>query len=367
MNDSNTTIPNQNDVIREYVQQIATAKVVLMSIALALSSIGVFIITFTVFKIKRLLNFTNVLVLNLCWSSLLLAIGGLINAMSENSSIFQEWTYGEFTCRFLKSLLFIISVVIAYSLVAISYARFRTICQPFLPPPERYYAYYVIMASWIVGLAVAAPYFATLTIRRIGPYEYCTFSGFRGSPVILDSYQRRVYLVALTFIIFVIPFLLQAALNITISVKMNSTQKPIFIDPKDDKIAVVKRKLTIMSIFLVVLFFVTWLPYFMLALLQAFDNIPSIRYTGNDIEFFRNVRNFVLIRDLLLGLIYCSAIFNVTILYVFNPHFKASLKRALRISKPRRMRARVDSEVTVSERSMSVVSSLMAGKIDMKY
>lgn len=367
MNTSNDSdASNINALVSQYVEQIAVAKITLMSIALGLSLVGVFIITATVFKIKRLLNFTNVLVLNLCWSSLLLAIGGLINAMSENTPNFQQWIYGEFACRFLKSWIFIISVVIAYSLVAISYARFRIICQPLHPPPERHYAYVVIAITWIAGIAVAAPYFASLTIRTIGNLEFCTFSGFNGTPVILDKFQRRAYLVALTTIIFIIPFLLQAGLNITIAIKMNSSSQALFIDPKDDKIASVKRKLTIMSISLVVLFFITWLPYFIIVLLQAFDNIEFIKFNGSLVDYYRNARDFLLIRDSLLGLIYCSSIFNVTILYIFNPHFKASLKRVLGFKRPSK-RARVESEITITERSMSVVSSMMAGKIDMKY
>ncbi|EDV22525.1 uncharacterized protein TRIADDRAFT_58846 [Trichoplax adhaerens] len=365
-NTSNATIAptiNSNELINESIRQINTAKIALISLALILSATGVFIITFTIIKIKRLLNFTNVLVLNLCWSSLLLAITGLVNALSDINAGFQTWQFGDFACRFIKSMFFMVSVVIAYTLVAVSYARFRIICQPFRPPPERHYAYFVIAAVWIVGVACGIPYFLSLHVIQLRGSPFCSFNTV---PPALNLDQRKGYLIGLTIVIFAIPFLLQAALNISIATAMSTGKPKIFIDPKDDKIAGVKRQLTLMSIALVIIFFVTWLPYYILILLQTFGHISLLQFQGDVVLYYQNVRIFLLIRDLLSGLIYCSSIFNVGILYIFNPHFKAALKRALYCSTPHR-RARVESEVTITERSMSVVSSMMAGKIDMKY
>ncbi|RDD37524.1 Neuropeptide FF receptor 2 [Trichoplax sp. H2] len=335
----NITMP----LLDPYGNQINAFRIVIVFISFLFSFMGTIFMTCILCKNRKLLNFTNLLVANLSWSSVFLVVVGLLSTLRD--IIFQgKWPYGQFLCQALGSILIIAVFVVAYSIVGICYARFRIICKSgWLTLKPRMAIYYIIIV-WLLGITYAIPYGNLIILYRLpNNSQLCIYDENR-FPLV----SKQIFMMITVLLVFFIPLILiitwQRFIGSAIR-KVNAVTQStpntfslasenIEIDQRDSlekveckEINRAKKQLVLMSAAIVVVFFLTWFPYFLFQLLLYFEVITVP--TTNKISLVQQniIHQIIIVRHILLALMYLFAFFNTLICLTFNPCFKHAIEQ----------------------------------------
>ncbi|XP_016409567.1 neuropeptide FF receptor 1 like 3 [Sinocyclocheilus rhinocerous] len=226
-----------------------------------------------VLRNRHMRTVTNIFILNLAVSDLLIGIFCIPTTLVDN--LITGWPFSNTICK-LSGLVQGTSVCASvFTLVAIAVDRFRCIVYPFKPKLTLFVAKVSIGMIWVLALTIMFPSVLMLTVDQEKGHvmvhsdnsTYPLYSCYETWP---DPEMRKVYTTVLFVHIYVIPLLLIMLMYGRIGAKLYATA--VIASAEQPDVPTSQRKIRVIKMLIVValLFMLSWLPLWTLMLLTDY-------------------------------------------------------------------------------------------------
>ncbi|KAK1166463.1 neuropeptide FF receptor 1-like [Acipenser oxyrinchus oxyrinchus] len=243
---------------------------------------GNILVCFIVLKNKQMKTVTNMFILNLAISDLLVGIFCMPTTLVDN--LITGWPFNNTMCK-MSGLIQGVSVSASvFTLVAIAVERFRCIVHPFHQKLTLKKAIVTVTVIWGLAVIIMCPSFVTLTVSRdeyhfmVDNYKttYPLYTCWEAWP---DQEMRKIYTTVLFSHIYLAPLALIVIMYARIAIKLYKSSAPIRDAHSEDQDGrrVSKKKIKVINMLLMValLFMLSWLPLWTLMLLSDYGNLTS--------------------------------------------------------------------------------------------
>ncbi|XP_030405387.1 neuropeptide FF receptor 1-like [Gopherus evgoodei] len=297
----------------------------------ALCMVGNSLVCFIVLKNSRMRTVTNLFILNLAISDLLVGIFCVPTTLVDN--LITGWPFSNGICK-MSGLVQGMSVSSSvFTLVAIAVDRFRCIIYPFKSKLSLLKALNTIAVIWVLAITIMCPSAVMLTVVQIEDHymvyndnqsvAYPLYSCYEAWP---NSEMRKVYTTVLFAHIYMVPLTLIMVMYGRIGVKLYRSSGPVSKHRGENheccSAAVSRRKVKVIKMLILValLFMLSWLPLWTLMLFTDYTKLDDDQI------------------DLLTGYIFPSAHWlafsnssvNPIIYGYFNENFKRGFQAAFK-------------------------------------
>uniref|UniRef100_A0A6I8PEE6 Neuropeptide FF receptor 1 n=1 Tax=Ornithorhynchus anatinus TaxID=9258 RepID=A0A6I8PEE6_ORNAN len=246
--------------------------------------VGNTLVCFIVVKNRQMRTVTNMFILNLAVSDLLVGIFCMPTTLVDN--LITGWPFDNVMCK-MSGLVQGMSVSASvFTLVAIAVERFRCIVHPFrqkLTPKE---ALVTIVVIWALALAIMCPSAVTLTVTWDEHHfmvdgqnrSYPLYSCWEAWP---SKGMRKIYTTVLFSHIYLAPLTLIVVMYARIALKLFKSSAPARGSQPDgaavERRRVSKRKAKVVNMLIIVALFFTlsWLPLWSLLLLTDYGHLSE--------------------------------------------------------------------------------------------
>ncbi|KAG7492763.1 hypothetical protein MATL_G00018100 [Megalops atlanticus] len=246
-----------------------------------LCMIGNIVVCFIVLRNKQMRTVTNIFILNLAISDILVGLFCLPITLVDN--LITGWPFDIVICK-MSGLVQGASVSASvFTLVAIAVERFRCIIYPFQQKLTQRQATVTIAFIWTLAITIMCPSAVTLTVSR-DEYHIMVDSYNRTYPLYTcweawpDQDMRRIYTTVLFSHIYLAPVTLIVITYACIALKLFKSAATIRdAHAEDDGQRVSRKKIRVinMLIIMALLFTVSWLPLWTLMLLTDYGNLTA--------------------------------------------------------------------------------------------
>nr|XP_012600790.1 neuropeptide FF receptor 2 [Microcebus murinus] len=330
--------------VNYYLHQPQVAAIFIVSYLLIffLCIVGNTLVCFIVMKNKHMHTVTNLFILNLAISDLLVGIFCMPITLLDN--IIAGWPFGNTMCK-TSGLVQGISVAASvFTLVAIAVDRFRCVVHPFKSKLTVKTALVVIATIWGLAVAVMAPSAVMLHVQEEKHYRVRLGPPNKSSPVYWCREDwptlgmRKVYTTVLFASVYLAPLALIVALYGRVGVSLLRTAAP-------------KRRQRAARMLLAValLFALSWLPLWTLLLLSEHARLPA--------HLLRALNTYAY--PLAHWLAFGNSSVNPVVYGLFNENFRRGFREAfqLRLCKRQRQKAKPPEAYVLKAKNKAVVSS----------
>lgn len=275
------------EIEKQLSHTISSASKVLISalfvIILILSVFGNSLVVLTFIFNKHMRSVTNVFILSLSISDLVVAFACI--PIDMGLVLHPYWVFGRFGCKLLPCIHQFSVACSSLTLCCIAFDRYYAIVYPlklkFLQTPTR--ATILQVCVWVTSAAVSIPYavfFETVGLSTCVPYshnpmkEVCFAKNFHDTKKIFDIWVTLI-------VLFFGPFLCMSALYTIICYKLWA-QRPIGASRRtfDNKLKLKQRAIK-MLITVVVVFAFCWCPVLLFNAIAAIHGVEATSATKN--------------------------------------------------------------------------------------
>ncbi|XP_064125158.1 neuropeptide FF receptor 1 [Loxodonta africana] len=277
--------PAANLTFSSYYQHsspVAAMFIVAYVLIFLLCMVGNALVCFTVLKNRHMRTVTNVFILNLAVSDLLVGIFCMPITLVDN--LITGWPFDNTTCK-MSGLVQGMSVSASvFTLVAIAMERFRCIVHPFREKLTVQQALVTIVVIWALALLIMCPSAVTLTVTRDEHHfmvdahnrTYPLYSCWEAWPA---QGMRRVYTTVLFSHIYLAPLALIVVMYACIARKLFKASGPARAGEEattEGGRASRRRARVVHMLVMVALFFtLSWLPLWALLLLVDYGQLSE--------------------------------------------------------------------------------------------
>uniref|UniRef100_A0A8C1V6F2 Neuropeptide FF receptor 1 n=1 Tax=Cyprinus carpio TaxID=7962 RepID=A0A8C1V6F2_CYPCA len=255
-----------------YQHSLAVASVIILAYVLifSLCMLGNILVCFIVLKNRQMRTVTNIFILNLAISDLLVGILCLPITLVDN--LITGWPFDVVICK-MSGLVQGASVSASvFTLVAIAVERFRCIVYPFQQKLTQRQAIITITFIWVLAVGIMCPSAVTLTVSQdvlhfMVDRDNVTYPLYTCWEAWPDQSMRKIYTTVLFSHIYLAPVTLIVIMYTRIAVKLvKSPARRVF-----------RRKLHVVNMLLMValLFTVSWLPLWILMMLTDYGTLSA--------------------------------------------------------------------------------------------
>uniref|UniRef100_A0A8C2ZTQ6 Neuropeptide FF receptor 2 n=1 Tax=Cyclopterus lumpus TaxID=8103 RepID=A0A8C2ZTQ6_CYCLU len=239
------------------------------------------VVCFIVLRSRNMRSVTNLFILNLAISDLLVGIFCMPTTLVDN--IITGWPFGSVVCK-LSGMVQGISVSASvFTLVAIAVDRFRCIVYPFKQKLTIATSKLIIVIIWVLAVSIMCPSGVMLQVtkqqrvRIVGggndtrPFYWCR----ENWP---NQEMRKIYTTVLFANIYLAPLSLIVIMYARIGVTLYRTAAPQSRGPSaEGRHTISKRKNRVIMMLLVValLFILSWLPLWTLMMLSDYASLTE--------------------------------------------------------------------------------------------
>ncbi|XP_010287027.1 PREDICTED: neuropeptide FF receptor 1 [Phaethon lepturus] len=242
--------------------------------------IGNILVCVIVVKNRQMRTVTNMFILNLAISDLLVGIFCMPTTLVDN--LITGWPFDNTMCK-MSGLVQGMSVSASvFTLVAIAVERFRCIVHPFRQKLTLRKALVTITIIWVLALLIMCPAAITLTVTReeyhfmVDTYNnsYPLYSCWEAWP---ETGMRRIYTTVLFSHIYVAPLALIVVMYARIAFKLFKSAAPARGQEEPEGRRVSRRKAKVINMLIIVALFFTlsWLPLWTLMLLTDYGQLSE--------------------------------------------------------------------------------------------
>ncbi|XP_057276579.1 neuropeptide FF receptor 2 [Pezoporus wallicus] len=269
-----------------YLHQPLVAAVFIISYLLIflLCMVGNGVVCFIVLKSKRMRTVTNIFILNLAVSDLLVGIFCMPTTLLDN--IIAGWPFGNLICKMSGMIQGVSVSASVFTLVAIAVDRFRRIVDPFKQKLSSATAVASIVLIWILAIAIMCPSVVMLQVQEEKRFRVIVGYGNETRPVYWcredwpDPGMRKIYTTVLFASIYLAPLSLLILMYARISMALCNTA--VAVGGKDSQEqqhsrSKKKQKVIKMLIIVALLFAVSWLPLWTLMMLTDYANLSDVQ------------------------------------------------------------------------------------------
>uniref|UniRef100_A0A8B9ZBI5 Neuropeptide FF receptor 1 n=1 Tax=Anas platyrhynchos TaxID=8839 RepID=A0A8B9ZBI5_ANAPL len=279
-NASESHLLKENYTFLAYYQHsspVAAVFILAYTFIFLMCMIGNILVCFIVVKNRQMRTVTNMFILNLAISDLLVGIFCMPTTLVDN--LITGWPFDNTMCK-MSGLVQGMSVSASvFTLVAIAVERFRCIVHPFRQKLTLRKALVTISVIWVLALLIMCPSAITLTVTReehhfmVDTYNnsYPLYSCWEAWP---ETEMRRIYTTVLFSHIYVAPLALIVVMYTRIAFKLFKSAAPAHgarpEEPEGRKVSRRKAKVINMLIIMALFFTLSWLPLWTLMLLMDY-------------------------------------------------------------------------------------------------
>ncbi|XP_038599325.1 neuropeptide FF receptor 1 [Tachyglossus aculeatus] len=278
--------PGANFTFSYYQHSPPVAAVFILAYVLIflMCMVGNTLVCFVVLKNRQMRTVTNVFILNLAVSDLLVGIFCMPTTLVDN--LITGWPFDNVTCK-LSGLVQGMSVSASvFTLVAIAVERFRCIVHPFRQKLTPRKALVTIAVIWALALVIMCPSAVTLTVTWDEHHfmvdgqnrSYPLYSCWEAWP---SKGMRKIYTTVLFSHIYLAPLALIVIMYARVALKLFKSSAPAR-GPQPDAAAaersrVSRRKAKVVNMLIIVALFFTlsWLPLWSLLLLTDYGHLSE--------------------------------------------------------------------------------------------
>ncbi|NXK63646.1 NPFF2 protein, partial [Sylvietta virens] len=241
-------------------------------------------VCFIILRSKRMRTVTNLFILNLAVSDLLVGVFCMPTTLLD--SIIAGWPFGSLVCKMSGMVQGISVSASVFTLVAIAVDRFRSIVHPFKQKLTIPTAVAIIAVIWILAVAIMCPSAVLLQVQEEKHFQVLLGSGNATRPVFWcreewpDPGMRKIYTTVLFANIYLAPLSLIAVMYARISISLCHTAMPgAGKRSQEQQHSVWKRKQKVIKMLIVVtlLFTLSWLPLWTLMLLSDYASLSDLQ------------------------------------------------------------------------------------------
>uniref|UniRef100_A0A4X1TDX5 Neuropeptide FF receptor 1 n=1 Tax=Sus scrofa TaxID=9823 RepID=A0A4X1TDX5_PIG len=279
------TTPATSLTFSSYYQHsspVAAMFIVAYVLIFLLCMVGNTLVCFVVLKNRRMRTVTNMFILNLAVSDLLVGIFCMPTTLVDN--LITGWPFDNATCK-MSGLVQGMSVSASvFTLVAIAVERFRYIVHPFREKLTLRKALVTIAVIWALALLIMCPSAVTLTVTREEHHfmvdarnrSYPLYSCWEAWP---EKGMRKVYTTVLFSHIYLAPLALIVVMYARIARKLCKAQGPARAGEEaaaEGSRGARRRARVVHMLVMVALFFtLSWLPLWVLLLLIDYGQLSE--------------------------------------------------------------------------------------------
>ncbi|NWI55916.1 NPFF2 protein, partial [Calyptomena viridis] len=280
-----------------YLHQPSVATVFIISYLLIflLCMVGNGLVCFVILGSKHMRTVTNLFILNLAVSDLLVGIFCmpttlLDNIIADNSNsnacFLPRWPFGSLMCKMSGTVQGISVSASVFTLVAIAVDRFRCIVYPFKQKLTIPTAIAIVAVIWILAVAIMCPSAVLLQVQEEKHFRVILSSGNDTRPVYWcredwpDPGMRKIYTTVLFANIYLAPLSLIVIMYARISIALSHTAMPgVGKRSQEQRHSMWKRKQKVIKMLIVVtlLFTLSWLPLWTLMLLSDYASLSDLQ------------------------------------------------------------------------------------------
>ncbi|NXM65864.1 NPFF2 protein, partial [Serilophus lunatus] len=269
-----------------YLHQPSVAAVFIISYLLIflLCMVGNGLVCFVVLRSKRMRTVTNLFILNLAVSDLLVGIFCMPTTLLDN--IIAGWPFGSLVCKMSGMVQGISVSASVFTLVAIAVDRFWCIVYPFKQKMTVPTAVAIVAVVWLLAVAIMCPSAVLLQVREEKRFRVILGAGNRTRPVYWcredwpDPAMRKIYTTVLFANIYLAPLSLIVVMYARIGVVLCHTATPgAGKRSQEQRHGTWKRKHKVIKMLSVVtlLFALSWLPLWTLMLLSDYASLSDLQ------------------------------------------------------------------------------------------
>uniref|UniRef100_A0A3P9AWR6 Neuropeptide FF receptor 1 n=1 Tax=Maylandia zebra TaxID=106582 RepID=A0A3P9AWR6_9CICH len=258
-----------------------------------LCMVGNILVCLIVLENRRMRTVTNLFILNLAISDLLVGIFCIPTTLVDN--LITGWPFSNTVCKMSGFVQGVSVSASVFTLVAIAVERFRCIVYPLRPKLTVFVAKLAIVSIWVLAVAFMCPAVVALTVEKV-PFHYMIYNNnFNQTLPLYTCYEnfanprmRNVYTVVLFAHIYLLPLTVISLMYISIGVKLCSS---VFAN-KEPHLANVtvqegsrrhahprvsrkKIKVIKMLILVALLFMLSWLPLWTLMMITDYADLDG--------------------------------------------------------------------------------------------
>ncbi|NWV82726.1 NPFF2 protein, partial [Dasyornis broadbenti] len=269
-----------------YLHQPSVAAVFITSYLLIflLCMVGNGGVCFIILWSKHMRTVTNLFILNLAVSDLLVGLFCMPTTLLDN--IIAGWPFGSLVCKMSGMVQGISVSASVFTLVAIAVDRFRCIVHPFKQKLTIPTAVAIIAVIWILAVAIMCPSAVLLQVQEEKHFRVLLGSGNATRPVYWcreewpDPGMRKIYTTVLFANIYLAPLSLIVIMYARISISLSHTAMPgAGKRSQEQRHSAWKRKQKVIKMLIVVtlLFTLSWLPLWTLMLLSDYASLSDLQ------------------------------------------------------------------------------------------
>ncbi|KAM8885193.1 neuropeptide FF receptor 2-like isoform 2-T2 [Spinachia spinachia] len=270
-----------------YLHQPSTAAIFIVSYMLIflVCMVGNGVVCFIVLRSKNMRTVTNLFILNLAVSDLLVGIFCMPTTLLDN--IITGWPFGSLVCKMSGMVQGISVSASVFTLVAIAVDRFRCIVYPFKQKLTISTASLIIVIIWVLAVSIMCPSGVMLqvtkeqTIRVLLGYDNKTSPFYWCRENWPNQDMRKVYTTVLFANIYLAPLSLIVVMYARIGITLYKSTVPTGGKPgHENRHSVSKKKQRVIKMLLIValLFIISWLPLWTLMMLSDYASLTEPQY-----------------------------------------------------------------------------------------
>ncbi|KAF4108419.1 hypothetical protein G5714_011178 [Onychostoma macrolepis] len=238
-------------------------------LVLLLCVVGNGLVCLVVIKNRHMRSVTNLFILNLAISDLLVGIFCVPATLID--SLISGWPFSQITCTLSNMIQGMSVSASVFTLVAIAVDRFMGIVYPFHHRLRPVTALFAIIFIWLLSFAIIFPSAATLTVIHLDDMYmvqdnqiYPLFVCFEDWP---RADMRRLYTLVIFIQVYLAPLCLISILYTCIAAKLSNNLRESQVRSKR------RMKIIKMLVMIAILFMVSWLPLWTLMLLTDYQDL----------------------------------------------------------------------------------------------
>ncbi|EHH19118.1 hypothetical protein EGK_19763, partial [Macaca mulatta] len=264
----------------QHTSPVAAMFIVAYALIFLLCMVGNTLVCFIVLKNRHMRTVTNMFILNLAVSDLLVGIFCMPTTLVDN--LITGWPFDNATCK-MSGLVQGMSVSASvFTLVAIAVERFRCIVYPFREKLTLRKALVTIAIIWALALLIMCPSAVTLTVIREEHHfmvdarnrSYPLYSCWEAWP---EKGMRKVYTTVLFSHIYLAPLALIVVMYARIARKLCQAPGPARSgeEAADGRAARRRARVVHMLVMVALFFTLSWLPLWALLLLIDYGQLSA--------------------------------------------------------------------------------------------
>ncbi|XP_019520879.1 PREDICTED: neuropeptide FF receptor 2 [Hipposideros armiger] len=316
--------------VNYYLHQAQVAAIFIISYFLIffLCMVGNTVVCFIVMRNKHMHTVTNLFILNLAISDLLVGIFCMPITLLDN--IIAGWPFGSTMCK-ISGLVQGISVAASvFTLVAISVDRFRCVVYPFKPKLTVKTALVIVVIIWVLAIAIMSPSAIMLDVQEEIYYRVKLNSQNKTIPVYWcredwpSMEMRKVYTTVLFASIYLAPLSFIVIMYGKIGLVLFRMTVPHTGKQNQEQWQVVakkKQKVIKMLLIVALLFILSWLPLWTLMMLSDYADLSP-----SELQLIN-----IYIYPFAHWLAFCNSSINPIIYGFFNENFRRGFEEAFHL------------------------------------